>query len=361
MNITTHNTADPILPAKVSLDNILGSRTRSDQHGQRKSYVDLDFEQTSPQPKRRKNDALYDHEYLLNDFREHHGHRKATPRLEGHHKHHQHPITSHDTFTPRTSTDPPFRYRSEKDDTCVPEAQQIVSPTRSIVEPLQARQPLNMSSAGRRSAPLLTPTSLPPGSPYGHTQGPQEDIDLSLGNTPILQSEERGEYDYSALHGPNEVPHTSASALPTRPKQVAFKRESVPVTVDHGPDLIDLTSNGIPSIYEAQLTHHIEQNAVIIFSPQPPYKARPRIFAMCNTLEKFFAQALQGKIFSQQGNLGRLLEVKIYGVGEPVGISEGDDEDFRDFVDVLKQAACWKKTDLGIEGECKVDVRLKTL
>ena len=107
--------------------------------------------------------------------------------------------------------------------------------------------------------------------------------------------------------------------------------------------------------------NHIEKHASVIFLPEQPHKTRVRDFGICNTLDKFFAQAYQAKLFAQKGSLGRLLEIKISGLDEAIGIVEGDQEDFQDFVRDLKRAPCWKLTEAGMDGECKVEVRLQML
>jgi hypothetical protein len=103
---------------------------------------------------------------------------------------------------------------------------------------------------------------------------------------------------------------------------------------------------------------------MIFFLSAGAQPIRVRAFAICNTLEKFFAQAHRARLFTQQSSLGRLLEVSILGSrGDTttMEIAVDDQEDFRDFVRELSGASCWKMMGVGIiEGECKVEVRLQT-
>jgi hypothetical protein len=68
---------DPILPAEMSLDNIRSSRTRSDQSGQRKSYVGCD-----PRQKRRKTLAIRGRGYDFNEPSLHEAAQHFGPRSE---------------------------------------------------------------------------------------------------------------------------------------------------------------------------------------------------------------------------------------------------------------------------------------
>jgi hypothetical protein len=188
-------------------------------------------------------------------------------------------------------------------------------------------------------APPLTPSSLPPESRH-HCATP--DLTKPLRKT------------YNSLiprtPGPTTPPAPAPEVIPPLPKD---EPEST---------CIDLTSEVVQSTNDETLTLHIHNNATIVFLPQPPCKPRVRAFGICNTIERFFAQAYQAKLFAHEGSLGRLLEIKISTVAEAIGIADGDKEDFDDFVQELKKAPCWKrKEDGSVEGECKVEVRLQLL
>jgi hypothetical protein len=114
------------------------------------------------------------------------------------------------------------------------------------------------------------------------------------------------------------------------------------------------------SLHDDALIRHIERSALVTFLPEHPHKPRVRAFGICNTLKKFFAQAHQGKLSARQSSLGLLLDVKISGVEETMGIAKVDNEDSEDFVREMKRASCWKTTEAGVEGDCKVEVRLYT-
>jgi hypothetical protein len=133
------------------------------------------------------------------------------------------------------------------------------------------------------------------------------------------------------------------------PPIVLTESRDQPIKPESGLSIINLMSDNDQSLHDDALIRYFEKSALVTFLPEPPHKTQVRAFGICNTLEKFFAQAHQGKLFARQSSLGHLLEVKISGVEETMWIVEGETEDFEDFVREMKGASCWKVSDRTFE------------
>lgn len=332
---------DPILPAKLSLDNVRDSRMRSDRQEQRVSYIGLD----PPQPKKRKDHPLTACENAV-DYGMTDGH-YAGSSTEGRCSRQKFSAASPGSSALRGRVEPTTDDEYEWNLGFALGNEALTTAESLKRAPEQAEQHFIGSSIGLSSPHILKSTALPPVPPIGNVpwSGPQKPGTLSSS---------------TRLEGNNA--HTSA--LSSHPAQSIGRPIKSERSTTHQLDsaLIDLTAeDGHSFTSKSLLSRHIEQHALMVFLPEIPHLARARAFGICNTLEKFFAQAHQGRLFTQRSSLGRLLGVKILGSGDlTMGIAEGDQEDFQDFVRELSSAACWKMTDLGIEGDCKVEVRLQT-
>jgi hypothetical protein len=200
-------------------------------------------------------------------------------------------------------------------------------PTRAAnqlrIKPPQVEESILRSSKDLRLPPPLTLNSL---SPYSLLD------DITLSEVQKAATSNSSAYLHSdEIASIAPIVFTESRDKFTKPESGFF-----------GFAIIDLMSENDQSLHDDALIRDIEKSALVTFLPSPPHKTRVRAFGICNTLENFFAQAHQGKLFARQSSLGRLLEVKISGVEETMGIAEGDNEDFEDFVRDMKRAPVGK-------------------
>lgn len=319
-----------MLPAETSLDNILYSKTRSDRSGSRKTYVGLD----PPQQKKRKNSELSDDRfYDENDLQERAYQVESSPEVDCQHL----PLPLASRWSPlRFAVGSTARGENSNSGTDAA-APRVHAAHGSGPGTTAARSALTKSMRSRELIPPMTPSSLPSWSPTA--QAGAFENRLLVSDSLAVTIEQIG------------PPRTNE---PREPLIKSGAPESVA-------SFVDLTSEDDHIHTGTALMYHIQKHAMIVFLPIKSHQPRIREFGICNTLEKFFAQAYQAKLFAQTGSLGRLLEVKIGGVTEPRGIAEGDKEDFEDFVRALTRAPCWRTTGAELAGDCKVEVRLQTV
>jgi hypothetical protein len=108
-----------------------------------------------------------------------------------------------------------------------------------------------------------------------------------------------------------------------------------------------------------QVIEHMQNNAVFLFYPKTSPQPRARLFRVCSTMQKLFAQALAGEVFDEDTTAAKVLSVRVAGQQKAKAVVEDDEQDFEDVVEALKEAPCWVTTNTGISGSCTVEVRAK--
>ena len=110
-----------------------------------------------------------------------------------------------------------------------------------------------------------------------------------------------------------------------------------------------------------QVIEHIQNNAVFLFYSKKSTQPRARLFSMCNTLQKLFAQTLAGDVFDDDTTGAKILSIRVAGQPKAKAVVEDDEQDFDDVVEELKAAPCWVRTASGeISGSCTVEVRARS-
>jgi hypothetical protein len=321
---------DPILPAELSIDNIRGTRTRSDEAGERTNYAVFGF----PPAKRQKNGSLIARsnfsQLSVNDGKQ----LNARPRSDA-------DIPPPVRRPLASSSVQPLPHtklgNSESDHGLIIGDSEVDKSMQAKPHDATARMSLKpWLFADLQPAPPPTPASLP------------------------SESQPADAFSDAAKFATEFVgPSTSRVLVSATPPARAYIRPPhQAATADHQGPVVDLTlDRGEPANYDT-LRRYIEDNTMITFIPEDSSRRRIRAFAVCNTLNKFFRQAYQAGLFKQNGNLGRLLNVNFVRTNQPLGIAEGDEEDFKDFVRQLEKEPCWKMRGVG---DCKVEVRLQML
>ena len=114
-----------------------------------------------------------------------------------------------------------------------------------------------------------------------------------------------------------------------------------------------------PAPEEDELDSHVANNAVFLFYSLHTAVPRARLFSACSTVQKLFAQALAGDVFDESSAATKVLSVRVAGQQKKVCVVEGDEQDYEDMVNLLKEADCWYDSREGLQGSCTVEVRVK--
>ena len=115
------------------------------------------------------------------------------------------------------------------------------------------------------------------------------------------------------------------------------------------------------SVSSPELEDHLKNSVVLLFFPQSGGAPRVRLLGRCDSVQKFFAQALAGDVFLDGGGPGTKVLALTFGGGQTKSRSlvEDDDQDFDDLITALKALDCWAMEDGFLQGSLTVEVRAK--
>lgn len=146
-----------------------------------------------------------------------------------------------------------------------------------------------------------------------------EDLDSSQATAPSLLSSSS-----------RSLPSSSAIMPETAPAMMA-PRESSPIRGSQRASASGLVPNS-PATVDEYIENHVE----IQFLCLDGSALRKRPLKFCNKVARLFTQARRA--FKWPRTLAKILAIRIPGVEAPCEIAEGDEQDFIDFVEMLRAA-----------------------
>jgi hypothetical protein len=172
--------------------------------------------------------------------------------------------------------------------------------------------------------------------------GPTKRSDRKRKRDEVSESTNQEETDDEDLLASFRSPLSPASIRPTS-IQRQLAKSVTPIS------LLESTLSGPEAFIRTHTTF-------IFYSHHDKPEPKARSFEKCDSIQKLFNQALTKDVFVRPSP--RAITASIDGGRAQVSLAEDDEDDFKDLMNALRQADCWKADANGhVTGTCTVEIR----